>query len=141
VLASREIETLVRRIADRARPKRIILFGSYAEGPTGARSDLDILVIRETDLPIAQRTADVTPIAPDNLSRLTYTCTHRRRYASTPRRNTASDTVLRTGRTVYAGTAPVGRGYGLVDSAARPVVRLAGVLGDTFVFTRHPLCR
>ena len=39
------LNTLVERIVDIARPVRIILFGSAAEGRMGADSDLDIVVV------------------------------------------------------------------------------------------------
>ena len=109
VLAPREIEILVRRIADRARPERIILIGSYAKGTTGARSDLDILVIRKPVSPWPKRTADLTPLAPDTLSPFdphVYTPEEVREY--TNEEYSFLHTVPRTGRTVYVGTSPPG---------------------------------
>jgi predicted nucleotidyltransferase len=46
---------VVRRIADALRPERIILFGSYAAGRPTPDSDVDLLVIMQTNLPAAQR--------------------------------------------------------------------------------------
>jgi uncharacterized protein len=57
-----EIDNLVRRIVARIQPQKIIIFGSYAKGTATIKSDLDILVIKETALPIANRTADLAPI-------------------------------------------------------------------------------
>ena len=44
------IRELVARIAIRFQPRRIILFGSYAYGAPRPESDVDLLVIMETDL-------------------------------------------------------------------------------------------
>jgi predicted nucleotidyltransferase len=46
----REIRGFARRIAERFRPDRIILFGSYAYGQPSFHSDVDLLVIMHTDL-------------------------------------------------------------------------------------------
>ncbi len=62
MLTDAEIEALIARLATRARPHRIIVFGSYAKGTATATSDLDLLVIRDTDRPMAQRADDLTPI-------------------------------------------------------------------------------
>lgn len=62
MLGEQEIQTLVDRLVARARPRRVIVFGSYAKGTAGPRSDLDILVERETDLPMPQRATDLSPI-------------------------------------------------------------------------------
>jgi len=39
------IRTVARRIADRFRPERIVLFGSYARGDATENSDIDLLVV------------------------------------------------------------------------------------------------
>jgi predicted nucleotidyltransferase len=44
------IHALAERIAERFRPQRIILFGSYAYGHPLPESDVDLLVIMETVL-------------------------------------------------------------------------------------------
>ena len=62
MLTPDEIETLVRRIVARIQPQRVILFGSYAKGTATIKSDLDILVIKETDLPMASRADDLKPM-------------------------------------------------------------------------------
>jgi len=38
---------MVRRIADRFQPERVVLFGSYARGTAGSDSDADLLVVIE----------------------------------------------------------------------------------------------
>ncbi len=44
------IYEVARRIADRFHPQRIILFGSYAYGIPRAESDVDLLIIMDTQL-------------------------------------------------------------------------------------------
>jgi predicted nucleotidyltransferase len=43
------VQEMVRRIVDRFDPDKIILFGSQARGDAGPDSDIDLLVIMETD--------------------------------------------------------------------------------------------
>jgi predicted nucleotidyltransferase len=45
MVAMKEIRDLSRRIAREFRPRRIVLFGSYAEGKATPDSDVDLLVI------------------------------------------------------------------------------------------------
>lgn len=49
------LQEIVRRIVDAVDPARIILFGSYAYGTPHKDSDIDILVIMETDRPRHKR--------------------------------------------------------------------------------------
>jgi uncharacterized protein len=44
-----KLDKAVRRIVELANPQLIILFGSYAEGRARKGSDLDLLVVAETD--------------------------------------------------------------------------------------------
>ena len=44
----RAIRALAQIIADKFRPDKIILFGSYASGNPGPESDVDILVVMDT---------------------------------------------------------------------------------------------
>ncbi len=45
----------IQRIVRELHPEKIILFGSYAYGNPTPDSDVDLLVIMETDLPSSQR--------------------------------------------------------------------------------------
>ncbi len=55
MLTPTEIDKLVRQIVARIQPKKVIIFGSYAKGTATMKSDLDIFVIMETHLPMANR--------------------------------------------------------------------------------------
>jgi predicted nucleotidyltransferase len=59
VIDSNKINEITTRIASRFNPDRIILFGSYANGTQKEGSDLDLLIIQETDLPPHKRGFDI----------------------------------------------------------------------------------
>jgi len=53
-----KIDQIVRRVVDQYRPEKIILFGSHAYGTPDAGSDVDMLIVKETDdRPIDRRVA------------------------------------------------------------------------------------
>lgn len=54
-----KISEIVDRIASGYNPDKIILFGSYATENPNNNSDLDLLVIKHSDLPRPQRTVQV----------------------------------------------------------------------------------
>lgn len=62
MLTQKEIENLVQRIVERIQPQKVLIFGSYAKGTATLKSDLDILVIKETGLPMANRADDLKPV-------------------------------------------------------------------------------
>lgn len=43
------IDEIVKRIVERFRPEKIILFGSYANGSAGPDSDVDLLVVMQIE--------------------------------------------------------------------------------------------
>jgi len=47
--SERELATIVQRLVRRYRPEKIIMFGSAAAGTTDADSDIDLLIIKETE--------------------------------------------------------------------------------------------
>lgn len=53
------IAEIVNKIATGYDPDKIILFGSYAAGDPNENSDLDIFIIKDTDIPRPQRTIQV----------------------------------------------------------------------------------
>jgi predicted nucleotidyltransferase len=54
-----KIDEVVKRITTKFNPDKIILFGSYASGKPNENSDLDLLIIQETDLPMHKRAIDI----------------------------------------------------------------------------------
>ncbi len=65
-VTKRLLNEIVRRIIERFQPEKIILFGSYAYGKPTLNSDVDLLVIMDSDLRPAQRSAAVYPVAAVN---------------------------------------------------------------------------
>ncbi len=59
MIAQEKISEIVNKIASGYNPEKIILFGSYATGNPNEDSDLDLFVIKDTDLPRPQRTVQV----------------------------------------------------------------------------------
>jgi predicted nucleotidyltransferase len=57
MIGQEKISEIVNKIAAGYNPDKIILFGSYASGNPNENSDLDLLVIKESDLPRPERTA------------------------------------------------------------------------------------
>ena len=51
-----KISEIIKKIASDYNPEKIILFGSYASGKPTENSDIDILVIKDSELPRPQRT-------------------------------------------------------------------------------------
>ena len=49
VVKASDIEKIVQQIVERFHPQKVILFGSYAEGIPTEDSDVDLLVVMETD--------------------------------------------------------------------------------------------
>lgn len=59
MIADDQIGEIVRRIAENYNPEKIILFGSYAKGKGNEDSDLDIIVIKNTNLPKHKRGIEI----------------------------------------------------------------------------------
>ena len=55
MIGTDKISEIVNKIASGYQPDKIILFGSYASGTPNEDSDLDLFVIKDTDLPRPQR--------------------------------------------------------------------------------------
>jgi predicted nucleotidyltransferase len=54
-----ELDRFVQIVVEHLRPERIIVFGSFASGQVGEWSDLDVVVVAETDLPFLERLKQV----------------------------------------------------------------------------------
>lgn len=68
--AKRYLSKLLTKLIVGYAPQQIILFGSFAYGKPGQHSDLDLLIVKETDKPPFQRRVEVGRIVQDQ-SRLT----------------------------------------------------------------------
>lgn len=55
VLKDWQIGKIVEQIKEQINPQKVVLFGSYAQGCPTESSDVDLLVVTETDLPPARR--------------------------------------------------------------------------------------
>ena len=59
MIESAKINDIVNKIAINFNPDKIILFGSYAAGNPSNDSDLDLLIIKDTDQPQHQRSYEI----------------------------------------------------------------------------------
>ena len=63
MLSGQGSEELIRRIVDRVvaeyAPRQVILFGSYAHGTPDRDSDIDLLIVKETEEPFIERVTQV----------------------------------------------------------------------------------
>lgn len=55
MLSFNKINEIIEKIVNSFNPEKIVLFGSYSEGKATEDSDLDLLVVMETDLPSHKR--------------------------------------------------------------------------------------
>ncbi len=55
MISKEQIDQIVSAIVAGYQPQRIILFGSYAHGRPDPDSDIDLLVVKDDDLPKIQR--------------------------------------------------------------------------------------
>ena len=96
------VENIVTKIREALHPQRIILFGSWARGEHDAHSDVDLLIIQESDLPRLQRHAQVRRLfwgmkIPMDI--LVYTPEEFARFQSVP--GSFTHTVAREGKVLY----------------------------------------
>ena len=97
-----QIAEIVDRIVATAHPDKVILFGSRARGEARPDSDLDVLVIQESDVPGYQRDAALYLAlaglnAPVDL--ITYTPEEVREWSAVPQ--AFITTAVREGKVVY----------------------------------------
>jgi predicted nucleotidyltransferase len=59
------LNSIVRVLVAKYRPEKIILFGSYAYGEPDATSDIDLLILKETDKSFPKRWAEVCELTAD----------------------------------------------------------------------------
>ncbi len=107
LIAQETIDAIVQVIADRLAPKLIILFGSYASGCPTPDSDLDLLVVMDTDLLPHQRTTPIRLLfkpVPCALDLLVYTPAEVAYWNGTV--NHIITAVFQHGKVVYEQPAP-----------------------------------
>lgn len=59
MITKEQIENIVQKIVVNVNPQKVILFGSYAYGQPDGNSDLDLLVIQDTDVPRYKREREI----------------------------------------------------------------------------------
>lgn len=97
-----DIEKVARDIGEAAHAERVVLFGSYANGHASESSDVDLLVIAESDQPRHKRSRELYRlIRPHRFSMdiIVYTPDEVRRNSRTP--VSFISQALRAGKTVY----------------------------------------
>jgi predicted nucleotidyltransferase len=102
MLTLAEVDEIVRRIVGSVRPETVIVFGSYAKGNATAASDLDVLVVMETDLPVIKRATQLRSMFARTIIPVdvhVYTREELDAYGGTP--FTFLHSVLTTGRVAY----------------------------------------
>ncbi len=67
VRLSSELDRFIKVVVPALHPERIIVFGSYATGHIHEWSDLDLLVIAETELPFFERLKQVILLTRSNV--------------------------------------------------------------------------
>jgi predicted nucleotidyltransferase len=68
--SEREIERIVKRIAEGYQPAKVILFGSHAWGQPTEDSDIDLLIVKETSDRFIDRWAKVRELIADPTRRI-----------------------------------------------------------------------
>jgi predicted nucleotidyltransferase len=95
------VDTIVRA----RHPERIILFGSHADGTNAWDSDLDLLIVTETDLPPVDRVLEIRRVfkqAPCPLDIQVYTPAELEYWKEIP--SSFVHQILTQGRTLYERT-------------------------------------
>lgn len=87
MLTFHDIEQLRDRIAQALHPEKIFLFGSYAEGKATEESDVDLVVVMESDLAQHERNVTLKRLFPRrtfSLDAFVYTPQEFSRYKDVP---------------------------------------------------------
>ncbi len=103
MLPKDELDEIVRRIVAEYDPDRVVLFGSYAKGSPSNTSDLDLLVVRDSELPQHMRGQSVKRLfygSPVPLELLFYTNEEIEELTREPLSFLSN--ILRTGKELYS---------------------------------------
>lgn len=65
MVTQEQIDKVTNRIVEKFNPQKIILFGSYASGTPTEESDLDLLIIKDSNLPSRIQNRKVRKIISD----------------------------------------------------------------------------
>jgi predicted nucleotidyltransferase len=58
MVTQQQVDEIVRILISECQPEQIILFGSYAQGTATEDSDLDLAIVKKSDLPRFKRSAE-----------------------------------------------------------------------------------
>ncbi len=58
MVTSTQLNQIIKILVDECSPEKIILFGSYAQGVAKEDSDLDLAIVKDSDLPQHKRSAE-----------------------------------------------------------------------------------
>ncbi len=97
-----EIEQVAACMGKAANAERVVLFGSFARGEAGESSDVDLLIIAESDLPRFKRSRELYKLLrpyPFAMDLIVYTPEEVERGKKSP--VSFVSTVLREGKTLY----------------------------------------
>ncbi len=97
-----EIEQVAVRMAEAANAESVILFGSHARGEADESSDVDLMIIAESDLPRFKRSRELYKLLrphPFAMDLIVYTPEEIERGKRSP--VSFVSTVLREGKTLY----------------------------------------
>jgi predicted nucleotidyltransferase len=102
MIDEREIEQVAVRLGTAANASCVILFGTYARGEASENSDVDLMIIAESDLPRYKRSRDLYKLLrpyPFGMDLVVYTPEEIERGKKSP--VSFVSTVLREGKTLY----------------------------------------
>jgi uncharacterized protein len=109
MIAFEEIERVVLRIAEASHAKQVVLFGSHARGQASENSDVDLLIIAESQLPRFKRSRELYKLFqpyPFAMDLIVYTPEEIERSKQSP--CSFVSRVLQEGRVVYDHRVAVG---------------------------------
>jgi predicted nucleotidyltransferase len=103
MIALADIKRTAQQLGEAAHAERVILFGSHARGDAGEQSDVDLLIIAETDEPRFKRSRGLYQALrpyPFAMDLVVYTPQEIEQARQSPL--SFISTVLREGKTLYA---------------------------------------
>jgi len=105
MISQKTIDTIIQAIVEHIRPQKIFLYGSYVYGQPTEDSDLDILIINDSDLPRYKRAREIHRLFdpyPCPMDILVYTPQEVARFSDHP--SAFIHSILEKGKLVYDRT-------------------------------------